>query len=107
MRCRDGRDAARLLDTLQAATTEGRRSLLNLGEGRGCANVVVLPLSRDAEQAAVLLLLERPHLYGELAAQWFALQYGFTPTEALSANSIGDLLHRLAVLPPLMMSDLN
>ena len=131
-------DNERLNEALHAAEAGGRRCLLRLGEGAGRANVVVVPLNRDVSQAAVLLILERQQLCGELAAQWFALRYGLTPTEtevlkALSAgarpndvaelqqvaistvrtqiqsiraksgaDSIGELLRQLAVLPPLM-----
>lgn len=138
IRAHDPRDAAQLADALRAAEHDGRRCLLRLGQGRSQANVVVVPLNRDVTQAAVLLVLERRQLCGELAAQWFALRYGLTPTEtevlkALSAgtrpnevassqgvaistvrtqiqsiraksgaDSIGELLRQLAVLPPLM-----
>jgi DNA-binding CsgD family transcriptional regulator len=131
-------DAERLSEALLAAESGGRRCLLRLGEGAGRTNVVVVPLNRDVSQAAVLLIMERRQLCGELAAQWFALRYGLTPTEtevlkALSAgarptdvaerqgvaistvrtqiqsiraksgaDSIGELLRQLAVLPPLM-----
>ncbi|TNY08363.1 helix-turn-helix transcriptional regulator, partial [Escherichia coli] len=55
------------------------------------ANVVVVPLNRDVSQAAVLLILERRQLCGDLAAQWFALRYQLTPaeTEVLKALSNG------------------
>ena len=138
LRAHSAEDAERLNEALHAAETGGRRCLLRLGEGDGRANIVVVPLNRDVSQAAVLLILERQQLCGELAAQWFALRYGLTPTEtevlkALSAgarpndvaerqqvaistvrtqiqsiraksgaDSIGELLRQLAVLPPLM-----
>jgi DNA-binding CsgD family transcriptional regulator len=121
----------------------GRRCLLRLGDDRaecGRSNVVVVPLNRDVSQAAVLLILERRTLCGELAAQWFALRYQLTPAEtevlkALSngvkptdvaarqgvaistvrsqiqsiraksgADSIGELMRQLALLPPLVSS---
>ena len=140
LRCRDELHAERLSDALHGAKSEGRRCLLRLGEGRDSANVVVVPLNQGVEQAAILLVLERPQLCGESATQWFALQYGLTPTETMvlkalsagtrpsaladqqgvaistvrthiqsirikaGADSIGDLLHQLAVLPPLMSS---
>ncbi len=138
VRSRDAKDAPALADALHGAQHDGRRCLLRLGEGAAKANVVVVPLNRDVAQAAVLLVLERRQLCGELAAQWFALRYGLTPTEtevlkALSAgarpsdvaaqqgvaistvrtqiqsiraksgaDSIGELLRQLAMLPPLM-----
>jgi len=138
LRALSAEDHERLNEALHAAESGGRRCLLRLGEGAGRANVVVVPLNRDVSQAAVLLILEREQLCGELAAQWFALRYGLTPTEtevlkALSAgarpndvaerqqvaistvrtqiqsiraksgaDSIGELLRQLAVLPPLM-----
>jgi len=138
VRAADPKDAAQLAEALRAAEQDGRRCLLRLGEGAAQANVVVVPLNRDVAQAAVLLVLERRQLCGELAAQWFALRYGLTPTEtevlkALSAgarpndvaerqgvaistvrtqiqsiraksgaDSIGELLRQLAMLPPLM-----
>ncbi len=131
-------DCAPLFEALGKAELEGRRCLLRLGEGTERANVVVVPLNRNVEQAAVLLVLERRQLCADLAAQWFALRYGLTPTEtevlkllsegarpnkvaeqqgvAIStvrtqiqsirgksgAQSIGELLRQLAVLPPLM-----
>jgi DNA-binding CsgD family transcriptional regulator len=138
LRAHSADDSERLTEALHAAESGGRRCLLRLGEGTGRANVVVVPLNRDVSQAAVLLIMERQQLCGELAAQWFALRYGLTPTEtevlkALSAgsrpsdvaerqkvaistvrtqiqsiraksgaDSIGELLRQLAVLPPLM-----
>lgn len=138
LRALSAEDNERLNEALHGAETGGRRCLLRLGEGTGRANIVVVPLNRDVSQAAVLLILEREQLCGELAAQWFALRYGLTPTEtevlkALSAgarpndvaerqqvaistvrtqiqsiraksgaDSIGELLRQLAVLPPLM-----
>jgi len=138
LRGREAKDHIQLSEALAAAERDGRRCLLRLGEGSVSTNVVVVPLNRDVTQAAVLLLLERRQLCGELAAQWFALRYGLTPTEtevlkALSAgarpgsvaeqqgvaistvrtqiqsiraksgaDSIGELVRQLAVLPPLM-----
>jgi len=134
----DPKDATQLSEALRGAERDGRRCLLRLGEGTARTNVVVVPLNRDVAQAAVLLVLERRQLCGELAAQWFAMRYGLTPTEtevlkALSdgsrpsdvasrqgvaistvrtqiqsiraksgADSIGELMRQLAVLPPLM-----
>ncbi|MFX7800720.1 hypothetical protein ABTK24_19700, partial [Acinetobacter baumannii] len=71
-------DAVPLAEALAAAESGGRRCLLRLGDERascGRANVVVVPLNRDVSQAAVLLILERRQLCGDLAAQWFALRY--------------------------------
>jgi len=138
VRASDPKDAPALLDALHGAQHDSRRCLLRLGEGAAKANVVVVPLNRDVTQTAVLVVLERRQLCGELAAQWFALRYGLTPTEtevlkALSAgarpgdvaaqqgvaistvrtqiqsiraksgaDSIGELLRQLAMLPPLM-----
>ena len=138
LRAGDVEDMDRLCEALHAAETGGRRCLLRLGQGEARANVVVVPLNRNVSQAAVLLILERKQLCGELAAQWFALRYGLTRTEtevlkALSsgsrpnevaeqqgvaistvrtqiqsiraksgADSIGELMRQLAVLPPLM-----
>jgi len=138
LRALETEDAERLGEALFAAESGGRRCLLRLGQGKGRANVVVVPLNRNVSQAAVLLILERQQLCGELAAQWFALRYGLTRTEtevlkALSngarpsdvaesqgvaistvrtqiqsiraksgADSIGELMRQLAVLPPLM-----
>ena len=135
---REIKDAPALAEALHGAEHGGRRCLLRLGSGSAQANVVVVPLNRDVTQAAVLLVLERRQLCGELATQWFALRYGLTPTEtevlkALSggskphdvassqgvaistvrtqiqsiraksgADSIGELLRQLAMLPPLI-----
>lgn len=134
---RHAKDAEPLAHALAAAQLHGRRCLLRMGEEPDLANVVVVPLNRQVSQAAVLLVLERPALCGELATQWFALRYGLTPAEtevlkclgtgarpteiaerqqvAIStvrtqiqsirgksgAQSIRELLHQLAVLPPL------
>ncbi|MBV8123988.1 MAG: helix-turn-helix transcriptional regulator [Burkholderiaceae bacterium] len=131
-------DQVPFFEALQRAETEGRRCLLRLGEGTHRRNVVVVPLNNQVNQAAVLLVLERRQLCADLAAQWFALRYGLTPTEtevlkslsdgarpaevaklqgvAIStvrtqiqsirsksgAQSIGELMRQLAVLPPLM-----
>lgn len=136
-------DAVPLAEALEGAEQSGRRCLLRLGDDRatcGRANVVVVPLNRDVSQSAVLLILERRALCGDLAAQWFALRYQLTPAEtevlkALSngvkptdvatrqgvaistvrsqiqsiraksgADSIGELMRQLALLPPLVSS---
>ncbi|MFN5048825.1 helix-turn-helix transcriptional regulator [Roseateles sp.] len=91
VRTRSLKDGKPLFDALAQAEGEGRRCLLRLGEGDEQANVVVVPLNRDVEQAAVLLVLERRQLCGALAVQWFALRYGLTPaeTEVLKALSDG------------------
>lgn len=91
LRANDPKDGAQLSEALRAAERDGRRCLLRLGAGTGKANVVIVPLNRDVAQAAVLLVLERRQLCGELAAQWFALRYGLTPTETevLKALSAG------------------
>jgi DNA-binding CsgD family transcriptional regulator len=141
LRARLGQDGQPWVDALEAAQHQGRRCLLRLGDeqsGFGRANVVVVPLNRNVDQAAVLVLLERRQLCGDLAAQWFALRYQLTPAEtevlkALSAgakpgdvaeqqgvaistvrsqiqsiraksgaDSIGELLRQLAMLPPLV-----
>ena len=91
LRCRDSKDCAPFSEALSAAEQEGRRCLLRLGTDEMSCNVVVVPLNRDVSQAAVLLVLERRQLCGELATQWFALRYGLTPTETevLKALSAG------------------
>ncbi|MEJ6006185.1 helix-turn-helix transcriptional regulator [Paucibacter sp. AS339] len=91
LRCRNPDDAAPLSAAMQAAEAQGRRCLLRVGEGEAAVNVVVVPLNRDVARAAVLLILERRELCGELAAQWFALQHGLTPSETavLKALSAG------------------
>ena len=86
---RHPKDVRPLFSALTAAETQGRRCLLRLGEGAGAANVVVVPLNRQVEHAAVLLVLERPALCGELATQWFALRYGLTPTETEVLKALG------------------
>ncbi len=141
LRTRLPSDATALAEALEAAEQDGRRCLLRLGDeqaGCGRANIVIVPLNRDVNQAAVLLILERRQLCGDLAAQWFALRHQLTPAEtevlkALSAgakpsdvallqgvaistvrsqiqsirsksgaDSIGELLRQLAMLPPLV-----
>jgi len=134
----DPADAEALAAALISAESDGRRCLLRLGRDGRRSNVVVVPLNRDVRHAAVLLILERRQLCGDLATQWFALRHGLTPTEtevlkALSqgarphevaeqqgvaistvrtqiqsiraksgADSIGELMRQLALLPPLM-----
>lgn len=134
-------DAVPLAEALEGAEAGGRRCLLRLGDERsecGRSNVVVVPLNRGVSQAAVLLILERRQLCGDLSAQWFALCHQLTPAEtevlkALSdgikpaevaarqgvaistvrsqiqsiraksgADSIGELMRQLAMLPPLV-----
>lgn len=91
VRPRSAKDQPTLAEALRNAEQDGRRCLLRLGEGSARANVVVVPLNRNVEKAAVLLVLERRQLCGDLAAQWFALRYGLTPaeTEVLKALSAG------------------
>ena len=102
VKARNSNDDEALTEALRAAEQAGRRCLLKLtgGKNQSCqqANVVVVPLNRDVSQAAVLLVLERPQLCGELAAQWFAMRYKLTPTETsvLKALSTGDKPGRVA-----------
>lgn len=90
LRVRAAKDIRPLYEALAHAEGEGRRCLLRLGEGADQTNVVVVPLNRDVEQAAVLLVLERRQLCGALAAQWFALRYGLTPTETEVLKALSD-----------------
>ncbi|MFY7866365.1 helix-turn-helix transcriptional regulator [Roseateles sp.] len=91
LRCRKPEDAQALAEATRAAESQGRRCLLRVGEGEAALNVVVVPLNRDVAQAAVLVILERRELCGELATQWFALQHGLTSSETavLKALSAG------------------
>jgi DNA-binding CsgD family transcriptional regulator len=97
LRVRAAKDIRPLYEALAHAEGEGRRCLLRLGEGAEQANVVVVPLNRDVEQAAVLLVLERRQLCGALAAQWFALRYGLTPTETEVLKALSDGLEPTSV----------
>lgn len=90
LRVRFAKDVKPLFEALAQAERDGRRCLLRLGEGDDQANVVVVPLNRDVEQAAVLLVLERRQLCGALAAQWFALRYGLTPAETEVLKGLSD-----------------
>ena len=97
LRVRAAKDIRPLYEALAHAEGEGRRCLLRLGEGAEQANVVVVPLNRDVEQAAVLLVLERRQLCGALAAQWFALRYGLTPAETEVLKALSDGLEPTSV----------
>lgn len=91
LRAADPCNELELLDALQSAERLGRRCLLRLGSDEHRANIVIVPLNRNVSQAAVLLVLERRQLCGDLAAQFFALRHGLTPaeTEVLKALSAG------------------
>ena len=97
VRARHALDGKPLAEALQQAQRDGRRCLLRLGDGPQRANVVVVPLNRDVEQAAVLLVLERQELCGSLAAQWFALRYGLTPAETEVLKGLSSGAHPAAV----------
>ena len=76
-------DATTLHDALQGAARRGLRRLFSVGEGTQSVGVAVVPLAgaRPEQGAALLVVLGKREVCGELAVQWFARNHGLTHAE--------------------------
>ena len=76
-------DATTLHDALQGAAQRGLRRLISVGEGTQSVGVAVVPLAgaRPEQGAAMLVVLGKREVCGELAVQWFARNHALTHAE--------------------------
>ena len=93
LRARQPADGAIWAGALKGATQHGLRRLLSLGAGSQAVNVAVVPLSAPAQGggAAILVVLGKRAVCGELGVQWFARNQSLTQAETrvLSALCAG------------------
>ncbi len=83
-------DAAELAEAMLSARTRGIRKLLALGKKGQRVSVAVMSLpglSGDAN-GAVLLVLGRRHVCGDLSVFWFARSHGLTQAESTVLQSL-------------------
>lgn len=94
---RDGRvwatqrgDAAELADAMLAARTRGIRKLLTLGGKASRVSVSVMPMpgSPSNPHGAILLVLGKRKVCGDLSVFWFARSHGLTQAEATVLQSL-------------------
>lgn len=95
--CRDGKlaavqrgDAAELAEALIAARTRGIRKLLALGAkgSRVSVSVMAMPPSEHDPHGAILLVLGKRQVCGDLAVFWFARSHGLTQAECTVLQSL-------------------
>lgn len=77
-------DMVALEDAITAAKSRGIRKLLTLGGGAKRISVAVIPMAvqRGDDHAAVLLVMGKRHVCGDLAVFWFARSHGLTQAES-------------------------
>lgn len=83
-------DAGELAEAMLSARTRGIRKLLTLGKKDNRISVAVMSLpglSGDAN-GAVLLVLGRRHVCGDLSVFWFARSHGLTQAESTVLQSL-------------------
>lgn len=83
LRARRPPDVALVHDALIGAARRGLRRLFSVGEGAQSVSVAVVPLkgAGAARGAAMLLVLGKRQMCGELAVQWFARNHLLTHAE--------------------------
>ncbi len=83
-------DAAELADAMIAARTRGIRKLLSLG-GKGnrvSVSVMAMPASDQDPHGAILLVMGKRQVCGDLAVFWFARSHGLTQAECTVLQSL-------------------
>jgi DNA-binding CsgD family transcriptional regulator len=94
---RDGRlcavqrgDAAELAEAMIAARTRGMRKLLGLGAkgNRVSVSVMPMPASEHDPHGAILLVLGKRQVCGDLSVFWFARSHGLTQAECTVLQSL-------------------
>ena len=85
-------DAAALLEALQSAARRGLRRLLTVGESPHEVNIAVVPLAAAGmgHAAALLVVLGKRVVCGELAVQWFARNHALTHAETRVLTALCD-----------------
>ncbi len=83
LRARRPLDAAPLHDALHGAARRGLRRLFSVGEGAQTVSVAVVPLkgAGAARGAAMLMVLGKRQMCGDLSVQWFARNHALTHAE--------------------------
>jgi DNA-binding CsgD family transcriptional regulator len=83
-------DAVELAEALIAARTRGIRKLLALGSkgDRVSVSVMAMPASEHDPHGAILLVLGKRQVCGDLAVFWFARSHGLTQAECTVLQSL-------------------
>ncbi len=83
-------DAVALEDAITAAQTRGIRKLLRLGDNAQRIDVAVIPMAvqHGDDHAAVLLVMGKRQVCGDLAVFWFARSHGLTQAESTVLQSL-------------------
>jgi DNA-binding CsgD family transcriptional regulator len=84
LRARRPLDMGVMHDALQGAARRGLRRLFSVGEGAQAVSVAVVPLQGGAgaaRGAAMLVVLGKRQMCGELSVQWFARNHSLTHAE--------------------------
>ncbi len=83
LRARRPLDVAPLHDALQSAALRGLRRMLSVGEGAQAVSIAVVPLMATdvGRGAAMLVVLGKRAMCGELSVQWFARNHSLTLAE--------------------------
>jgi DNA-binding CsgD family transcriptional regulator len=83
LRARRAADQTALHEALQSAARRGLRRLLTVGDAPHVVNVAVVPLAASdiGHAAAMLVMLGKRVVCGELAVQWFARNHALTQAE--------------------------
>ncbi len=83
-------DAAELAEAMLAARTRGIRKLLSLGS-KGCrisVSVTAMPATAADPHGAILLVMGKRHVCGDLSVFWFARSHGLTQAECTVLQSL-------------------
>jgi DNA-binding CsgD family transcriptional regulator len=86
----DRADAAELAEAMIAARTRGIRKLLTLG-GKGSRisiSVTAMPPSEQDPHGAILLVMGKRQVCGDLSVFWFARSHGLTQAECTVLQSL-------------------
>ncbi len=83
-------DAAAIDEAILAAKERGTRKLLALGDKAQRVNVAVVPMAVTPgdDHAAVLLVLSKRQVCGDLAIFWFARTHGLTQAESVVLHAL-------------------
>lgn len=92
LRARREADETRLHEALQSAARRGLRRLLTVGEAPHPVNVAVVPLAAAGigHAAALLVMLGKRVVCGELVVQWFARNHALTHAETRVLSALCD-----------------
>lgn len=99
LRARHAKDALRLREAITAATSRGTRLMLTLGLAPKQVSVAVVPVTTQGphDRRAVLLVLEKRQVCGQLSVQGFARCYGLTLAETSVLQALCDGLDPMEI----------